>query len=423
MQAVFHLREALEQAGQHVSEPSSRSRSATPSPRSVGPLRRSPYSIADSGSRGGESQLEAQLQAALIAAARWEPSAQSLRHHAVTALRARAAAGEELDPLLHAQMAIETAGAGADRVAAIDHARRVLEAAPELTHGATTVPEAALVLSFAGLPEEAWRAIQGRLEIARRLGWPLGIASASTCASPIALHLGWISEAIASARGAMTPGAEMQLAPITLAFLIEALIERGDTAAAWDELRQQGHDGELPLIWPTTPLLLARGRLRAATGDHAAAVEDLVASGKRTAAWDLINPAMTPWRSSAAISLATIGERDEAIRLATEELSWPSDGERRGRPGSPCAPQASPTATKRDSNCSPTQCALWKTHTPRRARSRVGGSRRRTPPAWCSLTSARPPAQRARPGTSPRRDRAGRAGPRGADRRGCAASP
>ena len=112
----------------------------------------------------------------------------------------------------------------------------------------------------------------------------------------------------------------MQLAPITLAFLIEALIERGDTAAAWDELRQQGHDGELPLIWPTTPLLLARGRLRAATGDHAAAVEDLVASGKRTAAWALTNPAMTPWRSSAAISLAAVGERDQAIRLATEEL-------------------------------------------------------------------------------------------------------
>ena len=164
-------------------------------------------------------------------------------------------------------MAIETAGTGSDRDAAIYHARRVLEAAPELTHGATTVPEAALVLAFAGLPEEAWSAIERRLEIARRLGWPLGVSSASTCASPIALSLGWISEAVASARGAMTPGAEMQLAPVTLAFLIEALIERGDIASAWDELCQQGYDGELPLSWPTTPLLLARGRLRAATGD------------------------------------------------------------------------------------------------------------------------------------------------------------
>ncbi len=321
MQAVFHLREALEQAR------TARERAiiALALGDALAAISRPAEAIPvfDRGLEEvgeGGSQLEAQLQAALIAAARWEPSAQSLRRHAVTALRARAATGEELDPLLNAQMAIETAGAGSDRVAAIHHARRVLEAAPELTHGATTVPEAALVLSFAGLPEEAWRAIQRRLEIVRRLGWPLGIASVSTCASPIALHMGWISEAIASARGAMTPGAEMQLAPITLAFLIEALIERGDTATAWDELRKQGHDGELPLIWPTTPLLLARGRLRAAMGDHVAAVEDLVASGKRTAAWDLSNPAMTPWRSSAAISLATIGKRGEAIRLATEEL-------------------------------------------------------------------------------------------------------
>lgn len=321
MQAVAHLSEALEHADTAhqratIALALGDALAASGRPAEVIP-------VLDRGLRelgASDSKLEAQLQAALIAAARWEPSAQSLRQHAVTVLRARAAAGEQLDPLLDAQLAIETAGTGSDRDVAINHARRVLETAPELTHGGTTVPEAALVLAFAGLPEEAWRAIQGRLEIARRLGWPLGIASASTCASLTALHLGWISEAVASARGAMTPGAETQLAPITLAFLIEALIERGDTAAARDELCQQGLDGELPPIWPTTPLLLARGRLRAAIGDHATAAEDLLATGERTAAWGLTNPAMTPWRSSAAISLAAIGERDEAIRLATEEL-------------------------------------------------------------------------------------------------------
>ena len=184
MQAVFHLREAHE----HARTARERAIIALALGDALTAISRPAEAIPvfDRGLLelgGGESQLEAQLQAALIAAARWEPSAQSLRHQAVTALRARAATGEELDPLLHAQMAIETAGTGSDRVAAIHHARRVLEAAPELTHGAITVPEAALVLSFAGLPEEAWSAIQGRLEIARRLGWPLGIASASTCAS------------------------------------------------------------------------------------------------------------------------------------------------------------------------------------------------------------------------------------------------
>ena len=101
---------------------------------------------------------------------------------------------------------------------------------------------------------------------------------------------------------------------------MEALIERGDTVTANDELARHGLHGELPLTWPTTPLLLARGRLRAAAGDHLGAIEDLSAVGDRVSAWGLANPAMTPYRSSAAVSLAAIGEKAEAVRLANEEL-------------------------------------------------------------------------------------------------------
>lgn len=265
-------------------------------------------------------ELRDRLEAALIATARWERSAQHLRRSAIKGLQSRVAAGEQLDPLLHAQLALEIAAAGTQRELAIDHARRVLASAPELTVGASTVPEVALVLAFAGLPEEAWQATQHALATVRRLGWPVGVAASSTCAALAALHLGWISEVLASARGAMIPGTELQLAPVTLAFLIEALIERGETDAAREQLTGLGLDGELELVWPTTPLLLARGRLRAAAGDHSGAIEDLLATGERVAAWGLNNPAMTPWRSSVAVSLAAIEARDDAIRLATEEL-------------------------------------------------------------------------------------------------------
>ena len=107
---------------------------------------------------GQPSALEAHLEAAMIAAARWALSAQSLRHEKVRELQARAASGSPLDPLLRAQLAIETAAAGTDRCGAIEHSRQVLQAAPGLTLGASTVPEVALVLTFAGLPEEAWPA-------------------------------------------------------------------------------------------------------------------------------------------------------------------------------------------------------------------------------------------------------------------------
>ena len=170
-------------------------------------------------------------------AARWDASAQDLRHETVDRVRRRAEAGEQLDPWLHAQLAIEATAEGIDRAAAVRHARTVIAAANELaTVGALTVPEAALVLAFADLAEEARRATDAWLTQAQRLGWPLAVMTGSTCGALSALYRGAISEAIASARGASTPGAEIRLAPIVVAFLIEALIERGETAAAVSEL-------------------------------------------------------------------------------------------------------------------------------------------------------------------------------------------
>jgi DNA-binding CsgD family transcriptional regulator len=270
---------------------------------------------------GGEpSELRAPLEAGLLAAARWDASAQPLRHRKVEDIRRRVRAHQRLDPILHSQLAIEATTEGADRDTAIHHARETLAAAAELTTNASAVPEAALVLAFAGLTDEARRAIEDRLTLARRLGWPLGVGTASTAAALVALYRGSISEAIASAWGALTPGAEIRLAPITVGFLVEALIERGDTELALAEITERSMGGELPGTWATTPLLLARGCLHAAAGDHARAITDLVATGERADAWGVLNPAMTPWRSSAAVSFAAMGERSEAIRLATQEV-------------------------------------------------------------------------------------------------------
>jgi DNA-binding CsgD family transcriptional regulator len=268
----------------------------------------------------GPSELRASLEAGLFAAARWEPSAQDLRRRTMNDLRARAASGEWLDPRLHCQLAIEVAAAGVDREAATRHARAALAAADQLTSSASAVPEAALVLTFADLADEAWAITKAWLAPAQRLGWPLGVATASTSAALTALHRGAISEAIASARGAIVPGAEIRLAPITVAFLVEALIERGDLELARRELSERHLDDELQQAWATTPLLLARGRLHAAAGDHRQAIADLRATGKRANAWGVLNPAMMPWRSSIAVSLAAVGERAEAVQIATEEI-------------------------------------------------------------------------------------------------------
>jgi DNA-binding CsgD family transcriptional regulator len=177
-----------------------------------------------------------------------------------------------------------------------------------------------LVLVFADHADTAQARFADWLAQARSHVWPLGVSVGSTCASLAALYRGAVGEAIAHARGAAAGDAEIRLAPITVAFLVEALIERGELDLASKELSERGLDGELPLAWATTPLLLARGRLHAAAGDHRAAVRDLLATGQRCASWQVTNPAIVPWRSSAALSLARLGDQNRATALADEEV-------------------------------------------------------------------------------------------------------
>jgi DNA-binding CsgD family transcriptional regulator len=267
------------------------------------------------------TELRASLEAALLGTARWEPSAQALRHELVAEIRKRADAGTPLDPRLHGQLAVEATAEGTDLDAAVRHARAALSA-PELHASAATsgLHEPMLVLAFADLAEEARNAFDEWLANARARARPLATVLGATTASLACLYRGAVSEAVAHAWSAANPGVEIWLSPVSVAFLVEALIERGDLDAAHQELTARGLDGELPIAWATTPVLFARGHLHAALGDHAAAIADLTATGTRAEAWGVRNPAMQPWRSSLATSLAQIGERKQAIALAEEEV-------------------------------------------------------------------------------------------------------
>lgn len=270
-----------------------------------------------------ESKLRASLEAARLGAARWEPTAQVRRHELADDMRRRATAGRVVDPRLHTQLAIEAAAEGIDRERAVHHARAALSAAEHPSAGATSaLPEAMLVLAFADLGGEAAAAVDEWLTVARAHARPLAVVLGATVATLGCLYRGAVREAIGHSLDAVavTSGAQIQLAPITVAFLVEALTEGGDVDQASTVLAQRGLDGELPYAWATTPLLLARGRLRAAAGDYAKALEDLIESGRRAEAWAVRNPAMHPWRSSAAVPLARVGDRDRATALAEEEV-------------------------------------------------------------------------------------------------------
>ncbi|MDX2606104.1 LuxR family transcriptional regulator [Streptomyces caniscabiei] len=108
-----------------------------------------------------------------------------------------------------------------------------------------------------------------------------------------------------------------------LAHAVIALVEtdRTDEAArladAFD--LQNAHDS-----WELNRFLYARGVLRAATGDPAAALDDFLECGRRQSARDVASPVVTPWRTAAAECHLALGRPHEALALAEQELSLAS---------------------------------------------------------------------------------------------------
>ncbi|UUU30751.1 AAA family ATPase [Streptomyces sp. CA-210063] len=105
-----------------------------------------------------------------------------------------------------------------------------------------------------------------------------------------------------------------------LAHAVIALVET-DRAAEATRLAdafdiQHAHDS-----WELNRFLYARGLLRAATGDPAAALDDFLECGRRQSARDVASPVVTPWRTAAARCHLALGRPHEALALAEQELS------------------------------------------------------------------------------------------------------
>jgi DNA-binding CsgD family transcriptional regulator len=159
---------------------------------------------------------------------------------------------------------------------------------------------------------------------AQESGSVLAFAIGCCWRSHYALRIGEVLEAEADARACVqaeeahgwTLGS-----PAALAYLLDALVERGELEEAERVLtdanpaaRRQGA-GLL-----STVLLFSRGYLRVAQGRSREAADDLLACGALQERWGVRNPAVTPWRSSLALALQRLGEVESAQRFAGEEL-------------------------------------------------------------------------------------------------------
>ena len=155
------------------------------------------------------------------------------------------------------------------------------------------------------------RIAQGlRCHVARRLG-----------TLPDAQRLGLASLAGLDALGANQDGNVV----VTVAGLVGAWVDTGDTTSALRLLRERELAGDLPEYAHYQALLHQRGRLHMALGDPAAALRDHLDCGHRMERRGARNPSLQPWRSHAALAHLALGERDQAARLAAQELELARD--------------------------------------------------------------------------------------------------
>ena len=227
------------------------------------------------------------------------------------------------DPAGLTHHAVELTAAGHSAAEASRLAEQALASGELLARGDAVFAFACAMLIYAESYAAARAFLDEAITTAVASASVPGFVGASGQRALLGARCGALVEAEADARAAL---AAVQLndwrvwPAHTLIATIEALLARGLPEEAWALV------GDAPAFLQPPPdlqgalLLEARGRLLLDLGDAEAAVSDLREAGRRLQEWGLLNPSVAAWRSHAALGLASLGRRAEAIELADKEV-------------------------------------------------------------------------------------------------------
>lgn len=207
---------------------------------------------------------------------------------------------------------------------ALRDGRLVADVVGDQGHAVTMV---AIGLLYADELVRSERMLDLALAHARRQAALLAVATLSYARAWPLYFQGRLAEAVADAQDARAARQfGWQMYPVAAAaVLAHALIELGDLTAAGAVLDGEHADGR-EAEW--TMLLGARGRLLLAEHDAAGALAVLEECGRMLSHVGVPTRPM-PWRSSAALAAAALGDRTRAKPLLAEELA---DARRVGAP-------------------------------------------------------------------------------------------
>ncbi len=272
--------------------------------------------------------LALELEAAWAAAALWSSSGGS--EHVATRLAAiieseAPARGVGERDLLAGRAGVALVE-GTDRAEVLRLARRAWGGGAYLDDGNAGAPTlgalvAALLRSGAAL--ESLEVCDELIADARRRASPLDYATWRTSRGRTLWYLGRLDEAesdLEEALDARAIGWELAV-PLAVEAMVSVLVEQDRRAAARAVLEDLGDVEETLGSGPLWAVVRsARGRLAMAENDPETALSEFLAVGRQaTDALGTSNPAVSPWRSEAALALHRLGRSDEAQEHAAAE--------------------------------------------------------------------------------------------------------
>ena len=234
------------------------------------------------------------------------------------------------DPALRRTVLAHRAWAGAER--GVPDAAAVAALAREALEGDELLREAGRraayhlatrALVMADHADEAYAATARLRDHAVQRGSLRLHAAAAWYAADLALRRGHLPEAEDEARSALCLVDEdvSVLTGGSASVLVSTLAERGAFDEARDVLRERGLDGSMAGMPWESAVIHARARLWLAEGDYERALAEALVSGALREESGRPNPTWTPWRSTAALALAHLGRREEAVAMADVELT------------------------------------------------------------------------------------------------------
>jgi DNA-binding CsgD family transcriptional regulator len=192
--------------------------------------------------------------------------------------------------------------------------------------------EASLVVAYAAMDlvlcdrlDDAERLCATVIDAGERRGSPSLVATFAFPRAFARLRRGRLRDAEADARLSYERKLAMDAEngpPWPLAFLLDALTEQGQLAAADAALSPVAPSTQAPPEMLASPFVLeARGRLRVAQGRVADGLADAYEAGRRWERLHCFSADASRWRADAALALAHQGEPEHARTLAHEHLS------------------------------------------------------------------------------------------------------